>query len=85
LPPPSAVLVAVDEQTLRVQPGKTGPGPEPEKAIKLTSVEDGVLFDLDGDARAEQTAWTARNSRLAFLAMDFDGDGMIMSWQGAVW
>jgi hypothetical protein len=45
----------------------------------LTSVEDGVQFDMDGNGTPERTAWTARGSRLAFLALDVDGDGRITS------
>ena len=46
---------------------------------RLTSVEAGVKFDWDGDGVAEQTAWTAADARLAFLAIDMDGDGKITS------
>lgn len=45
----------------------------------LTSVGDGVMFDFESDGVPERMAWTARNSRLAFLAMDTDGDGKITS------
>jgi hypothetical protein len=43
----------------------------------LTNVEDGVLFDLDGDGRPEHVAWTRPDSDDAFLAMDRNGNGRI--------
>lgn len=43
----------------------------------LTSVENGVRFDLDADGIREQVAWTRRNSDEAFLAMDRNGNGFI--------
>jgi hypothetical protein len=43
----------------------------------LTSVEDGVRFDLDADGVAELVAWTARDSDDEFLAMDRNGNGRI--------
>lgn len=49
------------------------------QAYDLTSVEDGVSFDMDGNGVPERTAWTAPNSRLALLAIDMNGDGRITS------
>ena len=46
----------------------------------LTSVEDGVQFDLDGDGQAEQIAWTRVDedgSVDAWLACDRNGNGWI--------
>jgi hypothetical protein len=43
----------------------------------LTDVAGGVAFDMDGDGVKEQTAWTAPGSRLAFLALDRNGNGVI--------
>lgn len=46
----------------------------------LTNVNDGVLFDLDGDGQAEQVAWTrvAEDGRVdAWLACDRNGNGRI--------
>jgi hypothetical protein len=46
---------------------------------KLTSKADGVLFDLDADGTPEQTSWTTADAKLAFLAIDRNGDGFITS------
>jgi len=43
----------------------------------LTSAADGVLFDIDANGILDQVAWTSRNSRVAFLALDRNGDGRI--------
>jgi hypothetical protein len=47
--------------------------------IRLTSVQNGVLFDLDADGAPEQIAWTRLNSDDAWLAMDRNGNGKIDS------
>jgi hypothetical protein len=44
---------------------------------KLTSVEDGVLFDLDADGTPERVAWTLTGSDDGFLAIDRNGNGRI--------
>jgi hypothetical protein len=44
---------------------------------RLTSVEDGVRFDLNTDGVPEQVAWTRPNSDEAFLALDRNGNGQI--------
>jgi hypothetical protein len=44
---------------------------------RLTSVENGVRFDLNADGVPEQVAWTRRDSDDAFLAMDRNGNGRI--------
>jgi hypothetical protein len=46
---------------------------------ELTSAEDGVLFDIDGDGVLDQVAWTKAGEEVAFLAVDRDGDGVITS------
>ena len=43
----------------------------------LTSVSDGVRFDLDADGVAELVAWTDADSDDEFLAMDRNGNGAI--------
>ena len=43
----------------------------------LTSVEDGVRFDLDADGTPELVAWTRPGSDDAFLAIDRNGNGRI--------
>lgn len=48
-------------------------------AYKLTSVEDGVWFDIDGDGVLDKVAWTEPDSDVAFLALDRDRDGQITS------
>ena len=44
---------------------------------RLTSVKNGVHFDLNADGTPELTAWTRRDSDDAFLAMDRNGNGRI--------
>lgn len=43
----------------------------------LTSSAGGVRFDLNADGVPEQTGWTAAESRLAFLAIDRNENGII--------
>ena len=43
----------------------------------MTTLQDGVKFDLDGDRRAEQTAWTAPGADDAFLVIDENKNGRI--------
>jgi hypothetical protein len=45
----------------------------------LTSAENGVWFDIDGDGDLDRVAWTEPGSDVAFLALDRDGDGYITS------
>jgi hypothetical protein len=47
--------------------------------FKLTSAEDGVLFDLNGDGIPEQIAWTREGSDDSWLVMDRNGNGKIDS------
>ncbi len=48
--------------------------------LRLSAVEDGVLFDLDADGVPEQVSWpeeTARGVAGAWLAFDRNGNGVI--------
>jgi hypothetical protein len=47
--------------------------------IKLSSAENGVPFDIDGDGDLEFVAWPEEPNDVAFLALDRDGDGEITS------
>ena len=47
------------------------------KGYHLTSLEDGVLFDLDGDGQVENVSWTRGDAENAFLAFDRNGNGTI--------
>lgn len=44
---------------------------------RLTSVAEGVQFDLTNQGHASQTAWTRAEAENAFLAMDRNGNGRI--------
>jgi hypothetical protein len=44
-------------------------------AYKMTTTQNGVMFDIDGDGRQEQVAWT--DGSVAFLALDRNGNGQI--------
>lgn len=50
---------------------------DPHGRYRFTSAAEGVLFDINGDGVAEQVAWTRRGSRVAFLALDRNEDGVI--------
>jgi hypothetical protein len=45
----------------------------------LSSVEKGVLFDLEGTGSPRQTAWTLAGSDDSLLALDLNGNGQIDS------
>jgi len=47
------------------------------EGFHLTSAENGVTFDIQGDGHPLRIAWTAHGSRNAFLALDRNGDGII--------
>ena len=46
---------------------------------RMTSLADGVRFDIDADGIAEEIAWTEPNSNVGFLALDRNGNGTIDS------
>jgi hypothetical protein len=43
----------------------------------LTSREEGVLFDMNGDRRCEPISWTAAGSGVAFLGLDRNGNRIL--------
>jgi len=45
--------------------------------LKFTNRQNGALFDLNGDARANQIPWVVAGSDDAWLALDRNGDGLI--------
>lgn len=47
------------------------------QGFRLTSIGDGVSFDLNGDGVPEQTAWTRANTNEAFLWIDKNGNGVV--------
>jgi len=44
---------------------------------KLSGLKGGVRFDIDGDGKAEQVAWTREDTDNAWLALDRNGNGVI--------
>ena len=49
------------------------------RGFHLTSAEAGVIFDLQGNGKPRQMAWTAADSGDAFLALDRNHNGRIDS------
>ncbi|HEX6087877.1 MAG TPA: hypothetical protein VF266_25315 [Thermoanaerobaculia bacterium] len=49
------------------------------RGYHLTSVADGVMFDLRDDGSPRRTGWTSQESEVAFLAWDRNGNGAIDS------
>lgn len=45
--------------------------------FRLTSVEQGVLFDIDADGQLDRVAWTDAEGDDEFLALDRNGNGRI--------
>lgn len=45
--------------------------------FRLTSVEEGVLFDIDADGLPDRVAWTHPDGDDEFLALDRNGNGRI--------
>ena len=48
-----------------------------DQSYRLTSVDEGVRFDLDADGYTERVAWTEGESEVAFLARDVNKNGMV--------
>jgi len=72
-PPPSGCDPSSDLQCLGspIIIDTTGHG------FALTNSQNGVRFDIRGDGKPVQIAWTAAGSRNAFLALDRNGNGTI--------
>lgn len=49
------------------------------EGFKLTSAEDGVVFDISGDGHPVRLGWTQTGSRNGFLALDRNHNGKIDS------
>ncbi len=49
------------------------------EGFQLTSFDDGVKFDMEGNGHPFKLSWTKAGSRNAFLALDRDGSGTITS------
>lgn len=47
------------------------------RGYQLTSVEDGVFFDLNADGVAERVAWTEPGSGNGWLVFDRNGNGVV--------
>jgi hypothetical protein len=48
-----------------------------EDGYSLTSKQDGVLFDIDGDGHKDRIGWIAGNANDGLLAIDRNGNGRI--------
>ena len=48
-----------------------------DSPYRLTSIQDGVRFDIDTDGDLDHVSWTERGSDVAFLAVDRNRDGWI--------
>jgi hypothetical protein len=73
----SVIVVSIDPDYLHPNIQR----PDLEPTFTLTSLEDGVNFDVDGDGTLERVSWTERGADVAFLAIDTDHDGRITSGQ----
>jgi hypothetical protein len=77
-PVPRANAIIFDTASKAADAEPVDPEKNPYSGL-LSSAEDGVVFDIDGDGVPETVAWTKANSEVAFLALDWDGDGFITS------
>lgn len=71
---PTFIVVPIAPDYLAIGPAGQ---PVSEPRVALTSVEDGVRFDVDGDGIVERVSWTEKNADVAFLALDVNGDRQI--------
>lgn len=79
----SIEFTRLEIESVTVQSGDQPPASDPlvldldGDGIELTDIANGVLFDINGDGKKEQTAFVARDD--GFLAMDRDLNGLIES------
>ena len=50
-----------------------------DDGFKFTSVDDGVMFDIDADGKIDKVAWTTRQTKFdnAFLVLDKNNNGQV--------
>lgn len=46
-------------------------------AYELSGLDDPVSFDIDADGTPDRVSWTARNSMVAFVALDRNANGVV--------
>ena len=63
-PRPSVLIVPLDVEA---------------EGFRMTAPEQGVRLDIDADGTRERVAWPEAGARVAFLALDRDGDGRVTS------
>lgn len=66
----SYILVPLSHPTAEDVQTMNGP-------FRLSSLEDGVLFDIDADGSLELVSWPTEGSHVAFLAIDRNTNGRI--------
>jgi hypothetical protein len=72
-PPPPPPEYSCDDCTTNGTPIVINLGSGP---YRLSGIEDSVRFDLDGDGVNESISWTARDTAMAFLFLDHNGNGI---------
>lgn len=79
-----SISLSVTSVAATIRGGRAGPGRPPEdplvfdldgNGVDLTTVDKGVFWDLNGDAKPEQIAWIKGGD--ALLALDRNGNGRI--------
>lgn len=77
-PRPTVILIPVSPDELaHARTGRTVATEPP--GFTLTSPENGVMFDVQGDGHPQRVPWTEPGAEVALLALDVDGDGRITS------